>query len=53
MPLAEIALDLGFQGHSHFTARFRRAFGDTPSAVRAIATDPVALPDFVGRLLVV
>jgi len=53
VPLADIALDLGFQGHSHYTARFRRAFGDTPSAVRAIAADPVALPDLVGRLLVV
>ncbi len=52
-PLAEIALELGFQGHSHFTARFRRAFGETPSAVRAMAADPVALPDLVGRLLVV
>jgi AraC-like DNA-binding protein len=52
-PLADIALGLGFQGHSHFTARFRRAFGETPSAVRAIAADPVALPDLVGRLLVV
>ena len=50
-PVAEIALELGFQGHSHFTARFRRAFGETPSAVRAIAADQAALPDLVGRLL--
>jgi AraC-like DNA-binding protein len=50
-PLAEIALELGFQGHSHFTARFRRAFGETPSAVRAVAADPVALPGLVGHLL--
>jgi AraC family transcriptional regulator len=50
-PLAEIALELGFQGHSHFTSRFRRAFGETPSAVRTIAADPVALPELVGRLL--
>jgi AraC-like DNA-binding protein len=50
-PLAEIALDLGFQGHSHFTARFRRAFGETPSAVRAIAADQAALPELVERLL--
>ena len=50
-PLAEVALELGFQGHSHFTARFRRAFGETPSAVRAIAADPVELPGLVGRLL--
>jgi len=51
-PLAEIALELGFQGHSHFTARFRAAFGETPSAVRAISADPTSLPDLVGRLLV-
>jgi AraC-like DNA-binding protein len=50
-PVAEIALELGFQGHSHFTARFRRAFGETPSAVRAIAADQAALPALVGRLL--
>jgi AraC-like DNA-binding protein len=51
VPVAEIALELGFQGHSHFTARFRRAFGETPSGVRAIAADQAALPDLVGRLL--
>jgi AraC-like DNA-binding protein len=50
-PVAEIALELGFQGHSHFTARFRRAFGETPSVVRAIAADQAALPGLVGRLL--
>jgi AraC-like DNA-binding protein len=53
LPLADVALELGFQGHSHFTSRFRRAFGETPSAVRAIAADPVALPDLVARLLAV
>ena len=51
MPLADIALELGFQGHSHFTSRFRRAFGETPSAVRAIAADTTALPGLIGRLL--
>ena len=51
VPVADIALELGFQGHSHFTSRFRRAFGETPSAVRAIAADRAALPDLVGRLL--
>jgi AraC-like DNA-binding protein len=50
-PVADIALDLGFQGHSHFTSRFRRAFGETPSAVRAAAEDHAALPALVGRLL--
>ena len=51
VPLADIALALGFQGHSHFTARFRRAFGETPSAVRAAAADATAAPDLIGRLL--
>lgn len=32
--LIEIALDLGFSSHSHFTDTFRRNFGQTPSAVR-------------------
>ena len=32
--LIEIALDLGFSSHSHFTETFRRNFGRTPSAVR-------------------
>jgi len=30
--ITQIALDLGFSSHSHFTAAFRRAFGLTPSA---------------------
>jgi AraC family transcriptional regulator len=34
--LTEIALDLGFSSHSHFTETFRRCFGKTPSAVRSI-----------------
>jgi AraC family transcriptional regulator len=32
--LIDIALDLGFSSHSHFTDTFRRSFGRTPSAVR-------------------
>jgi len=32
--LIDIALDLGFSSHSHFTECFRRNFGMTPSAVR-------------------
>lgn len=32
--LLTIALDLGYSGHSHFTAAFRRHFGDVPSRVR-------------------
>lgn len=33
--LSELALDLGYSSHSHFTASFGRTFGVTPSAVRA------------------
>lgn len=32
--LTDIALDLGFSSHSHFTETFRRTFGRTPSSVR-------------------
>lgn len=32
--LTELALELGFSSHSHFSARFRRAFGVTPSRFR-------------------
>ena len=32
--LIDIALDLGFSSHSHFTDMFRRTFGKTPSEVR-------------------
>jgi len=32
--LIDIALDLGFSSHSHFTETFRRNFGKTPSTVR-------------------
>jgi AraC family transcriptional regulator len=33
-PLTQIALDAGFAHHSHFTARFRAFFGQTPRALR-------------------
>lgn len=36
--LSEIAHDLGYVSHSHFTAAFRQAFGVTPSAFRAKAS---------------
>jgi AraC-like DNA-binding protein len=32
--LIDIAIDLGFSSHSHFTEAFRRSFGKTPSALR-------------------
>jgi AraC family transcriptional regulator len=36
--LTGIALDAGFASHSHFTARFRRFFGVTPTVLRRAAT---------------
>jgi AraC-like DNA-binding protein len=36
--LTELALDLGYSSHSHFTDAFRRAFRVPPSAVRRRAT---------------
>ncbi len=36
--LTDLALDLGFSSHSHFTDVFRREFGQTPSEVRKNAT---------------
>lgn len=46
--LTEVALDLGYSSHSHFTAAFRQAFGVPPSALR----DATArrLRDLAGRL---
>ena len=35
--LTDLALRLGFSSHSHFTAAFRQAFGETPSGFRADA----------------
>ena len=36
--LTEIALDLGFSSHSHFTDVFQREFGAAPSAIRQKST---------------
>jgi AraC-like DNA-binding protein len=38
--LTDLALDLGYSSHSHFTDRFRRRFGAAPSRVRASLTAP-------------
>ncbi|HET9796256.1 MAG TPA: helix-turn-helix transcriptional regulator, partial [Thermoanaerobaculia bacterium] len=35
--LTDLAFDLGFSSHSHFTATFRRRVGVTPETVRRIA----------------
>jgi AraC-like DNA-binding protein len=45
--LSTLALDLGFNSHSHFTSVFRRAFGTPPSAARRAlqtATEPAMRP---------
>jgi len=36
--LTDLAFDLGYSSHSHFTAAFRKAFGMAPSAFRRKAT---------------
>jgi AraC family transcriptional regulator len=35
--LTELALNLGFSSHSHFTDAFKREFGRTPSEEKATA----------------
>jgi AraC-like DNA-binding protein len=40
--LARLAVELGFSHHSHLSARFRAAFGVTPSETRKIVTAPAA-----------
>jgi AraC family transcriptional regulator len=45
--LSTLALDLGFNSHSHFTSVFRRTFGTPPSAARRAlhsATEPATRP---------
>jgi len=36
--LTELALDLGFSSHSHFTSAFRKSLGLTPEGVRRLAS---------------
>jgi AraC-like DNA-binding protein len=48
--LTDLAYDLGFSSHSHFTTRFTRAFGLPPSAIRAAARDKRRDPLIVPRL---
>ena len=42
--LTRLALDVGFSSHSHFTARFRRAFGTTPSQFRRMSRRRIPPP---------
>lgn len=41
--ITELALDLGFSSHSHFSATFRRTFGISPSGYRSKARSRRAL----------
>ena len=41
--LTDVALDLGYSSHSHFTEAFRRLFGVTPSGVRTHLTRRTSL----------
>lgn len=43
LALTQLALEVGYSSHSHFSAAFRRAFSHTPSAVRARLTGPQRL----------
>jgi AraC family transcriptional regulator len=36
--LARLAVELGFANHSHFSARFKSVFGETPTALRSALT---------------
>ena len=36
--IAALAIDIGFAHHSHFSARFRMAFGITPTLARDMLT---------------
>jgi AraC-like DNA-binding protein len=47
--LTDLAFELGFSSHSHFTATFRRSFGVTPEGVRRLASRG-ALSPFRERL---
>ena len=38
--LTELALDLGFSSHSHFTAAFRKLYGQSPEAFRRSVKPP-------------
>ena len=51
LPLADIEHRLGFQGHSHFSARFHRSFGQTPSALRSAVVRGDDVPSLVDALL--
>lgn len=43
--LSDLAADLGYASHSHFTAAFRREFGRTPSELRSSRPSADPRPD--------
>ena len=45
--LTQLALEVGFSSHSHFSARFRRSFGTTPSQFRDRARRRLQAPVYV------
>ena len=51
IPLAELALTVGFQSQSHFSTVFKRQTGHTPAQWRRITCDGATTVDTVGRLL--
>lgn len=40
--LTALALEVGFSSHSHFTAAFRRTYGQSPSAFQTRGTGPIS-----------
>jgi AraC-like DNA-binding protein len=44
-PISEVALDTGFADGSHFSRRFRDAFGKSPSEARREAARPARGPE--------
>lgn len=50
LDLAQLAQEVGFATHSHFTAAFRRELGATPSAVRRALASPGRARELRARL---
>ena len=50
LDLTELALDLGYSSHSHFTMSFGRFFGATPSKLRTQLRRPYPIRPFAPRV---
>jgi AraC-like DNA-binding protein len=48
-PISDVALEVGFASHAHFTDRFRRAYGVTPQTFRQMSKRVIARSG-VGRI---